>query len=137
MAVMGFNKILAVHEQALFARTKRAEVLAGNLANADTPNYKARDIDFQSIFSTQMVSAVPKPHMRATNERHIAPSQDLGFSPELLYRVPLQPSLDGNTVEESVEMAKYSQNSMDLAATLHFVNSKLKGVKAAIKGGQS
>lgn len=134
---ISFDKVLGIHEQALFARSKRAEVLATNLANVDTPNYKARDIDFKSIFSTQLVNAVPRQEMRATNSRHIAPSPNLSFSPELMYRVPLQPSLDGNTVEESVEMAKYSQNSMDMAATLHFVNSKLKGMKAAIKGGQS
>lgn len=134
---ISFDKVLGTHEQALFARTRRAEVLATNLANVDTPNYKARDIDFKSVFNSQMVSAVPRTEMRATNARHIAPSPNLGFSPELMYRVPLQPSLDGNTVEESVEMAKYSQNSMDLAATLHFVNSKLKGLKAAIKGGQN
>lgn len=135
---ISFDKVLGVHEQALNLRTRRAEVLAANLVNADTPGYKARDIDFQSILSTQMVSAVPKPQLRGTDPRHIAPSAaSAAFSPELMYRTPLQPSADGNTVEEQVEMAKYTQNSMDLAATLHFVNSKIKGMKAAIKGGQS
>lgn len=134
---ISFDKVLGVHEQALNLRTRRAEVLAANLVNADTPGYKARDIDFQSILSTQLVNAVPKPQLRGTDPRHIAPSSASAFSPELMYRTPLQPSADGNTVEEQVEMAKYTQNSMDLAATLHFVNAKIKGMKAAIKGGQS
>lgn len=134
---ISFDKVLGVHEQAMYFRTRRAEILAGNLVNADTPNYKARDIDFQSVLRSQLPGAVSKPHLAATREGHIAPSAAAAFSPELLYRIPQQPSLDGNTVETHVEMGKYSQNSMDMAATFYFLNSKFKGLKEAIKGGQA
>lgn len=129
-----FDKALGIHEQALTLRTKRAEVLAANLVNADTPNYKARDIDFQSVLKGQMVDAVKKPQLMATNARHIAPSNSLSFSPEMMYRIPMQPSLDGNTVEEQVEQSKFAKNSMDIATSFHFLNSKIKGLKNALKG---
>lgn len=131
---ISFDKALGIHETALAVRTKRAEVLANNLVNTDTPNFKARDIDFQSVLKNQMTNSVSKPQMLATNSRHIAPSPAMSFSPELMYRVPLQPSLDGNTVEEQVELGKFAKNTMDTAASFHFLNSKFSGLKTAIKG---
>ena len=131
---ISFDKALGIHEKALTVRTKRAEVLANNLVNADTPNFKARDIDFQSVLKSQMVGSVSKPQLVATDPRHIAPSSITSFSPELMYRVPLQPSLDGNTVEEQVELSKFAQNNMDMAASFQFLNSKFTGLKTAIKG---
>ena len=130
---ISFDSALGIHEKALNVRAKRMEVLANNLVNADTPNFKARDIDFRSALKSQMVNSVDKPQLVSTNPRHIAPSS-VGFSPELQYRVPLQPSLDGNTVEEQVELSKFAQNSMDMAASLQFLNSKITGLKTAIKG---
>lgn len=134
---ISFDKALGIHETALTLRTKRAEVLANNLVNADTPNYKARDIDFQSVLKSQMVNSVGKPQMLATNPRHIAPSATSSFSPEIMYRVPLQPSLDGNTVEEQVELSKFAQNTLDTSASFQFLNKKFTGLKNAIKGTNS
>ncbi len=102
--------------------------------NADTPNFKARDLDFQSLLRSQMSTAVDKPRLQSTNARHIAPSSMAGDSPELMYRVPLQPSLDGNTVEEQVELSKFAQNQMDMSASFQFLNSRFSGLKTAIKG---
>lgn len=133
---ISFDKVLGIHEEALNLRAKRAEILATNLVNADTPNYKARDIDFRSMLRSQMPGGIAKPRLAVTNSRDIAPSLTGGFSPQLLYRVPLQPSLDGNTVEEQVEMSKYAENNMAMAATLNFINSKFKGLTLAITGGQ-
>ena len=130
---ISFNKALGVHEQALTFRARRVEVLANNLVNVDTPNFKARDIDFASVLKTQMHSSTGAVRMISTNGRHIAPSAT-AFSPELMYRNPLQPSLDGNTVDENVEMSKFSQNSMDYQASFQFLNGKFKGLTNAIRG---
>lgn len=130
---ISFNKALGIHEQALTFRVKRAEVLANNLVNADTPNFKARDIDFATVLKTQQQGNVNSSRLNATHSRHIAPSST-GFSPELMYRNPLQPSLDGNTVEENVELSKFAQNTMEFQATFQLLNSKFKGLKSALKG---
>ena len=132
---ISFDKALGLHEQALNFRAKRAEVLANNLSNADTPNYKARDIDFSRVLKSQMTASTSATQLKATNSRHIAPS-NIGFNPEVLYRVPMQPSLDGNTVEEQVEMSKFAQNTIEFQASFQFLNSKFKGLSNAIKGGR-
>ena len=131
---ISFDKALGIHEKALNFRSKRAEVLANNLTNADTPNFKARDIDFRSVLNSQMVGSVSKPQLVATEPGHIAPSSIESFSPDLKYRIPLQPSLDGNTVEEEVELSKFAQNNMAMEASFQFLNSRFKGLQAAIKG---
>lgn len=123
-----------IHEQAMQLRVKRAEVLGNNLANADTPNYKARDIDFKTLLKNQD-SMMKRPNMRATHSRHIAPSRMIN-NIDLQYRVPLQPSLDGNTVDEQSELSRFTKNSLDFQATFKFLNSKFKGMKKALKGGE-
>lgn len=130
---ISFDKALGIHEQALHVRVKRAEVLANNLVNADTPNYKARDIDFNGILKGQMANGPTATRMVATNSRHIGPSQT-SFEPQLMYRNPMQPSLDGNTVEEQAELSRYAKNTMDFQASFQFLNSKFKGLKNALKG---
>ena len=129
---ISFENALGIHEQALHIRAKRAEVLANNLINADTPGFKARDIDFKSILRGQM-SAGSQP-MLATNSRHFGAGAANMISAQLLYRNPLQPSLDGNTVEEQVEMSRFAQNTMDFQASLQILHGKFKGLKSAIKG---
>lgn len=130
---ISFSNALGIHEQALNFRGKRAEVLANNLVNADTPNFKARDIDFQSVMKSQQSGGSTSARLTATNSRHIAPSAT-AFSPELMYRNPLQPSLDGNTVEEQLEMSKFAQNTLDFQASFQFLNAKFKGLQNAIRG---
>ena len=126
---INFNNALGIHEQALQFKVKRSEVLANNLINADTPNFKARDIDFQTVLKGQQAGA----RLQATHSRHIAPSS-LAFEPQLLYRNPLQPSLDGNTVDEQVEMTRFAKNTMDFQASFQFLNGRFKGLKNAIRG---
>lgn len=130
---ISFQNALGIHEKALYVRTVRAEVLANNLVNADTPNFKARDIDFKSALNSQMPGQSASQGMVATNSRHMGGSSQ-PFQPELLYRTPLQPSLDGNTVEEQVEMSRFSKNMMDFQASFQLLNSKFKGLTNAIKG---
>ncbi len=141
---ISFQNALGIHEQALYLRAHRAEVLGNNLANADTPNFKARDVDFSSLLeqakqqSQGNVSSASTIELEAskpvrTDARHLSFAFDNGDS-DLLYIEPSQPSIDGNTVEEHQEMARFAKNSMDFEASLYFLNSKFKGLQTAISG---
>ena len=131
---INFQSALGVHEKALHVRAARAEVLASNIINADTPNYKARDIDFRAALKSAS-SDMGSTRINATNSRHIGAGNSASlYEPELMYRNPLQPSLDGNTVEEQVELSRFAQNSMDFQASFQLLNSKFKGLSRAIKG---
>jgi len=124
------NSLLGVHEQALIYRSKRAEVLASNMANADTPGYKARDFDFKSVLNNLNTSAG---HVKQTNSKHIA-LDTTPASVSLAYRIPTSASLDGNTVDTQVEQASYAQNAMDYQTSLRFVNGKISSYLSALRG---
>lgn len=129
---INFDSALGVHDDALALRGRRAEVLANNIANADTPNFKARDVDFAAVLAGQLDSyELP---LEQTAVRH----QDEFLSPDaaadLLFRTPHQPSVDGNTVELQEEMARYTENAIRYQASFQFLNSKFKGLTSAIKG---
>ncbi|WP_273206014.1 flagellar basal body rod protein FlgB [Marinobacter subterrani] len=129
---ISFDNALGIHQYAVEARVKRAEVLANNLANADTPGFKARDVDFQAMMQRAHES-VSGFQMEKTDEAHmgISPSGEAG---DLLYRVPHQPSVDGNTVNTQEEQARFMRNAMDFQASFQFLNSKFSGLTKAIKG---
>ncbi len=130
---ISFESALGIHESALRVRGQRASILAANLANVDTPNYKARDLDFkqvlsqktaeQSVFATEM-----------TNDRHIEATGFFGDDGSVLYRTPQQPSIDGNTVEDQIEHAEYMKNALAFQSSFQFLNSKFQGLKSAIRG---
>ncbi len=128
---MKFDKVFGIHEQALQVRARRAELLAANLSNADTPGYKARDLDFRSILKGEMQPGV---QLAATRPGHIAPSSGPVPGQELKYRIPQQPSLDGNTVEAEREQVEYSANAVRYQASLRFLNGTIRTLKTAIKG---
>ncbi len=130
---ISFESALGIHESALRVRGQRAGVLANNLANIDTPNYKARDLDFKQILN-QKVTESNQFNMQATNERHISLGGDFGEDSSLLYRTPQQPSIDGNTVEDQIEHAEYMKNTLAFQASFQFLNSKFQGLKSAIRG---
>ena len=124
------NQALGVHEQALKVKSRRLEVLAQNIANADTPHYKARDIDFKAVMSeTQHQSTA----MKVTSSGHFAMGQGLD-SDGMRFRTPFNTSFDGNTVEMSVEQAQYGKAAADYQATLHFLESRVSGIRKALKG---
>ncbi len=129
---ISFDNALGIHEHALQARVKRAEVLANNLANADTPGYKARDIDFQAMMQKAQDS-VSGFGMNTTHGGHMDTSSP-GADGELLYRTPHQPSIDGNTVDAQSEQTRFMRNAMDYQASFEFLNSKFSGLKKAISG---
>ncbi|MFC1751215.1 flagellar basal body rod protein FlgB [Pseudomonadota bacterium] len=131
------DNVLGVHEHSLKLRAKRTELIASNLANADTPGYKAKDIDFQTALK-QATSGSDMGKMKTTHAKHISTSlEGGGVMAELIkYRVPHQPALDGNTVETNVEQAAFAKNSIEYQASLRFLESRSKGILNAIKGGQ-
>jgi len=129
------ESIFGIHERALQVRTERGQVLANNLANADTPNFKARDIDFRKVMAAaEDELATSKPDLIRTNSKHIEGFADATTENFLKYRLPTQPSLDGNTVETHIEKAKFMENAMQHEATLEFVNSKISGIRGALRG---
>jgi len=133
---ISFDKALGIHERALNFRAQRAEVLANNLANADTPNYKARDLDFSSVLAAQADKTQNGTFgLERTNSMHID-AEGLSGSDDgtLQYRVPSQPSLDQNTVDAQIENANYAKNAVDFQASFTLLNNKFKGLVTAIKG---
>lgn len=129
---ISFDNALGIHQHAVEARVKRAEVLANNLANADTPGFKARDVDFQAMMQKAQES-MSGFNMSKTHEAHMDTSTP-GADGELLYRVPHQPSVDGNTVDAQQEQTRFMRNAMDFQASFQFLNSKFSGLTKALKG---
>lgn len=126
---INFDKALGIHPQALAVREKRGELLAANLANADTPGYKARDLDFKTILNQNLTMAQP---MERTQANHFSLQQ--GFEARAMFRNPNQASLDGNTVEANVEQAKYAENAVQYQASLQFLNNQFSGLMTALRG---
>jgi flagellar basal-body rod protein FlgB len=133
---IGLDKYLGVHAQALNLRSQRTELLAANMANADTPGYRARDIDFKSAMAQASGSnATPAVRLQTTSAGHIGPKLVNGAAaPELKYRTPLAPSLDGNTVDPQLEQAAFAENTVRYQATLSFLSAKFRGLMTAITG---
>lgn len=130
---ISFESALGIHETALRLRGQRAGVLANNLANVDTPNFKARDLDFKQILN-QKAGESTRFAAQMTNERHISTDTVFGEDGDLLYRTPQQASIDGNTVEDQIEHAEYLKNALAFQASFQFLNSKFKGLRTAIRG---
>lgn len=125
------DEAFGIHAKALQLYSRRAEILASNLANADTPGYKARDVDFKAALGEAMNGQAV---MRKTSARHIGGTTGGAPNPEILYRLPLQPSADGNTVDTQVEQAQFSQNALRHHASMTFLNGTIKGLLTAIRG---
>jgi flagellar basal-body rod protein FlgB len=137
---MDLDSYLGVHVAALKLRERRTELLATNLANADTPGYKSRDIDFRSALAA---ADTPKKggQLMATQARHIgataadAPGGLAGTTEAFLkYRTPLAPSLDGNTVDAQLEQSAFAENAVRYQATLSFLSGHFRSLMTAITG---
>ncbi|MBX8618312.1 flagellar basal body rod protein FlgB [Pseudomonas cichorii] len=132
---ISFDKALGIHEKALNFRAQRAEVLANNISNADTPNFKARDLDFSSVLAAENEKAQNgRFTLNMTNNRHIEAEGMGNGDGTLMYRTPSQPSLDQNTVDSQVEQASYTDNAMGFQASFTLLNSKFKGLISALRG---
>lgn len=121
------------NEQALKLRALRNQVLSSNIANADTPNYKARDIDFAGAMAAARDEGM---RLRTSSDLHVSGFSTRDVAADLKYRVPMQPSLDGNTVESDVEQAAFAENAFMYRATLQFLDGQVRSIKYAIKGGE-
>jgi flagellar basal-body rod protein FlgB len=133
---LNLDTYLGVHADALKLQSKRMEVLANNLANADTPGYKARDIDFRTAMANigGAGGASAPVTLTTTNPGHLGTDPTTAASANLEYRVPLAPSLDGNTVDAQQEQAAFADNTVRYQATLTFLSSSIKGLMTAITG---
>lgn len=133
---LSIDSYLGVQQDALKVQSKRMEVLAKNLANVDTPNYKAQDIDFKTALAQagSPGAALPLATTTANQIGNSATTGDLDTSGALKYRVPLAPSLDGNTVDAQMEQAAFADNTVRYQATLTFLTGSLKDLMTAITG---
>ena len=130
---IGFDNALGPHAAALSLRAQRTEVLAGNIANADTPGYQARDMDFKAELAKQVAGA-DETRIRTTHARHLPAASTANPGAELLYRSPLMGSFDGNSVDTQLEQAAFAQNNMQFQAALRFLNGRFQGLMSAVKG---
>lgn len=126
---------LGPFQQALALRVERQQVLANNIANADTPNYQARDFDFAAeLAKAAQGSRRGGMSLATTNARHLNARLDtLSGERELLYRIPGQPAQDGNTVDMDLERSEFLDNSVRYQASLTILNSRLQGLKTALQ----
>jgi len=132
---ISFDKALGIHEKALGFRAQRAEVLANNIANADTPNYKARDMDFSSVLAAEADKQQKgRIALDRTNSRHIEAEGLAMMDDTLQYRTPMQPSIDQNTVDAQIEQSNYTENAVGFQASFTLLNSKFKGLVSALRG---
>jgi len=131
------DKLFMLHQAALGARAHRSQVLASNIANADTPGYQARDVDFKASLRQALGAPVDgTPSLVRTSGRHLdagAIAANSALAP-LVYRTVTQASIDNNTVDVNVERAQFADNAMRYEASLTFINSKIKSMLAAIQG---
>ena len=118
-----------VYSNALRIRNNKNEILASNIANAATPNYKARDVDFE-VELARSLNAGP---LKTSNNGHIAVTSK-NLPGKVQYRQSVNPSVDGNTVELAVEQMEFAENAIRYQTTLDFINSKVRGLMGAIRG---
>lgn len=129
-----FDEAIAFQSKALGLRAYRQQVLAENIANADTPNYKARDFNFKSALDSAMAGrAMGGLAMERTAPGHLSGTPGRALA-DLKFRQPMQSSADGNTVEMDVERAEFAENALRYEASLTFINSRIKGLMTAIQG---
>lgn len=121
-------------QKTLDLRAYRQQVLASNIANADTPNYKARDFDFASELSRAADAQSGKLELRTTSSRHLQSNQDNPLGVDLRYRASLQPSIDGNTVDMDVERAQFTDNAIHYQFAVDRITGRVKNLLTAVQG---
>jgi len=127
------DRAFSIHDDAMILRSRRTSILAANIANADTPDYKARDMDFSAMMTKAQTSQRDGFAIARTSDRHLSVTQSMGDG-SIKYRNPLQASLDGNTVDMHAEQARFSKNAFEYQASLTLLNGKIQGLMLAIRG---
>lgn len=129
------DQMFQFQQTALNLRAKRQELIASNIANADTPNYKAKDIDFASALRGALAGSPEKLPMTTSVGSHLnGNAGETVMGAAVQYRNPLQPSADGNTVDMDVERAQFADNALRYEASVRFISGKAKDVLAALQG---
>ena len=129
------DNYFGINAQSVLARSKRAEILASNIINADTPNYKAKDLDFDVILkSNNNVGSVKSVSINSSHRNHISGGPADSFNLQTKYRVPEHASLDGNTVDSHVEKGKFAENAVRYQISLSMLNNKIQGLISTLKG---
>ncbi len=129
------DKELNFHHQALSLRAARQELLSSNVANADTPNFKAKDIDFASVLHEKLslTTNLNKVGLNTTFSLYINSSAHGAIGVNLLYRVPLQPSADGNTVDMDMERTRFADNAIKYDASITFLSNEFRNLTMAMQ----
>ena len=122
-----YTDIFGDTAKAMRLRSKRMELISANIANADVAGYKAKDIDFKKMMSKEMAGS-----LRSTHQNHY--SENDPSNPRYVYRVPINPAIDGNTVEVNYEQGQFGRETTRYAATLQFLESRVGGIRRALKG---
>ncbi|PZU47445.1 MAG: flagellar basal body rod protein FlgB [Sphingomonas sp.] len=125
------DQYFGVHGTALRLRSERMGVLASNIANAATPGYKARDLDFAQAFQGRSSDLA----LTKTSALHLTASSEEGTA-RLAYRQPVQPSLDGNTVELATEQVQFAETALRYRSTLGLLGGRIQSLTSALKGDQ-
>lgn len=125
------NQLVGIHPTALKLQAARAEILSANMANADTPHYKAQDIDFQQLLHQQFANQSDALSIQRRDANHISA---FDLTENTLYRTPTQASLDGNTVETHIEKAHFMENALRYQISTQLLSSKFSGFTKALKG---
>ncbi|MDP1683186.1 MAG: flagellar basal body rod protein FlgB [Burkholderiales bacterium] len=120
--------------QALKLRSYRQQLLASNVANADTPNYKAVDIDFARELKRVSGKQAGALHMATTSQGHLQAASGNPYNAKIMYRSISQPNIDGNTVNMDEERAQFAENSLRYESTVRVLNGQIRGLMTAIKG---
>ncbi|MBK6618245.1 MAG: flagellar basal body rod protein FlgB [Nitrosomonas sp.] len=130
------DNMLGFHQKALNMRSARQTLLASNIANADTPGFKARDFDFSRALQNSFAPNQMNVGLQATSAKHINPSsfRSIGSS-QAQYRIPQQPSVDGNTVDMDAERMQFADNALRYDAGLTFISGQIRGLLSAIREG--
>jgi flagellar basal-body rod protein FlgB len=130
----GIDDAFQFNQVALSLRAARQELIASNIANADTPNYKARDINFSAALQGALSGSAGKLPLSTSAPNHLSGKEASGpIDTQVMYRNPTQPSADGNTVDANAERAQFADNALRYEASLQFVNNKIKEYLAALQ----
>ncbi|WP_294613681.1 flagellar basal body rod protein FlgB [uncultured Gilliamella sp.] len=131
------DTLINFHQQALNMRNIRQNILSANIANSDTPNYQARDIDFNA----ELIKALKKENnindvkLSVTSDRHIQLKTPLTLNQNLMYRIPFQAAADGNTVEMDQERTAFIDNTIHYQSNLTFLTEQFKNVMSVLQQG--
>lgn len=125
-----FSNIFGLHEQALNLRQERMRLLSENIANAETPHYKSRDLDFKAAMNA--ASQMSRVSIDQTHASHVGPS--IAEGNHVVFRVPMNTAADGNTVELHHQQTEFGKESSRYMATVQFIENRIGGIRRALRG---